>query len=625
MMFFILFWQCCLPAFGTDICCGPGDECWPTQTAWSAFENSLSDANRNYAFPPVGEARAPFSQWPMMLNMKKVYHRPANQTTCYEELDFAQQSDFCKVSTVNKPAAMVSPAVVIWPASVGDVQKAVDFLRRNRLCLCVVGPANSESSRGMSTRNNCALLRTGVLRDMDWEPNDKTGGSVRLGAGLRFVEVYEAAEKQQRLVVGGNCPQVGVVGWLLGGGHSAYSPAYGLGVDNVLNIEMVSANGSALNITEGGMSLQDFGRAEVTTSNNTDLWWSLRGGGGGTWGVVTAVTYKAHLLPRVTKFYVPAIFPWLGEAAMKIQLGLYYDVSKLMGDKFSMYAAWVTVVSPVPATLFVAEVRYFGSNDDDACKRVRNEFRNAWKSNITEEHNHTMMSVLDTLYGAYTGSDDPISISLQPTTPSLYSEYGSAAATGMVDLRTDKHEFARAVAACFDASIRERIMIQVLFFNTWTGLSGEQAVGAEASTPLAYGTRNGIFEIGVKVPEQRGVTEDENKHFSASVVQPLLNNALASVYFSETQYTLPDWKMRYWGSDATVRRLEQIKIAWDPESLFGCRNCIGDTSDHPSPLWPPWMLWITGALVLSCLVLLVMYCLRGVGQAKDGYEGLVQQ
>jgi len=68
-------------------------------------------------------------------------------------------------------------------------------------------------------------------------------------------------------------------GWVLGGGHSALSPQYGLGVDNALQFTLVTSSGSYLT---------------ANAYSHSDLFWALRGGGGGTYGVVTSVTYNTH-------------------------------------------------------------------------------------------------------------------------------------------------------------------------------------------------------------------------------------------------------------------------------------------------------------------------------------------
>jgi len=118
------------------------------------------------------------------------------------------------------------------------------------------------------------------------------------GAGVQWIEAYEAARQHNRAIVGAASRSVGAAGgWLAGGGHSVIAPNYGLGtpnspvwtksyslncfvgVDNVLEIMIVTADG---------------GHVIANAYRNEDLFWALRGGGGGTWGVVTSVTYKTH-------------------------------------------------------------------------------------------------------------------------------------------------------------------------------------------------------------------------------------------------------------------------------------------------------------------------------------------
>ena len=120
------------------------------------------------------------------------------------------------------------------------------------------------------------------------------------GVGVQWFEAYEAAKQKNRVLVGGISPRGTISaagGWLQGGGHSAMSPNYGLGmqnphsvikwcshhrfvgVDNVLEFTIVTADGS---------------HVIANAYNNQDLFWALRGGGGGTWGVVTSASYKTH-------------------------------------------------------------------------------------------------------------------------------------------------------------------------------------------------------------------------------------------------------------------------------------------------------------------------------------------
>ena len=101
-----------------------------------------------------------------------------------------------------------------------------------------------------------------------------------MGAGVQGFEAYAAANERGLSVTGGECPTVGLAGgYTQGGGHSALASKYGLAADQALEWEVVTAQGEFL---------------RATPSENSDLYWALGGGGGGTYGVVWSLTSKAH-------------------------------------------------------------------------------------------------------------------------------------------------------------------------------------------------------------------------------------------------------------------------------------------------------------------------------------------
>lgn len=103
-------------------------------------------------------------------------------------------------------------------------------------------------------------------------------GTAVVQAGALWKDVYSKMENQ--LVTGGLCPSVGVGGYTLGGGYSALSRKYGLAIDNVISTTMVTASGDSVVV--------------ANDSTNPDLFWALRGGGGGNFGIVTDFTFKTH-------------------------------------------------------------------------------------------------------------------------------------------------------------------------------------------------------------------------------------------------------------------------------------------------------------------------------------------
>ncbi len=103
---------------------------------------------------------------------------------------------------------------------------------------------------------------------------------MKIGAGVQGADLFEAANAQNAIVLGGNCPSIGLAGgYTQGGGHSILSSLYGLGADQVLEWEVVTAQGQHLT---------------ATPKQNQDLYWALSGGGGGTYGVVISLIIRTH-------------------------------------------------------------------------------------------------------------------------------------------------------------------------------------------------------------------------------------------------------------------------------------------------------------------------------------------
>jgi FAD/FMN-containing dehydrogenase len=102
-------------------------------------------------------------------------------------------------------------------------------------------------------------------------------------AGTRWLEAYRALEGTGREVAGGGCNTVGAAGgFTMGGGYSSFARRFGTAAGNVLEMEVVTADGAVLVVNE---------------HQHPDLFWAMRGGGGGTFGVITKVTYATHPAP----------------------------------------------------------------------------------------------------------------------------------------------------------------------------------------------------------------------------------------------------------------------------------------------------------------------------------------
>lgn len=109
--------------------------------------------------------------------------------------------------------------------------------------------------------------------------------AVRAAAGHTGIEVQAELAKYGRIIVTGANPDVGLVGWLTAGGHGTLSQTYGMGADHLLEARIVTPDGKML---------------LANPCTNADIFFAIRGGGGGTYGVVTEVVLRTFPTPKTT-------------------------------------------------------------------------------------------------------------------------------------------------------------------------------------------------------------------------------------------------------------------------------------------------------------------------------------
>ena len=159
-------------------------------------------------------------------------------------------------------------AVVHGAADIGEV---IDFARENGLRVAPQGTGHAASAFG--DLHDTILLKTHRLRDVTIDPERRIA---RAEAGAIWVDVVEAAAEHGLAALAGSSPDVGVVGYTLGGGLSWLARKHGIGANQVTAIELVTADG-------------EFRR--VDRDHDPDLFWALRGGGG-SFAVVTAIEFN---------------------------------------------------------------------------------------------------------------------------------------------------------------------------------------------------------------------------------------------------------------------------------------------------------------------------------------------
>jgi len=166
------------------------------------------------------------------------------------------------------------PAAVVFPESAQDVVAAVELARAFELRVAAQGTGHNAAPLGSLA--DTVLVKTERMRGIEVDPKTRIA---RIDAGVRTLELVEASAQHGLAPLAGSSPDVGIVGYTLGGGLSWFGRKYGLAASNVHAIELVTADGQLV---------------RVDREHEPDLFWALRGGGG-SFGIVTAL--ELQLIP----------------------------------------------------------------------------------------------------------------------------------------------------------------------------------------------------------------------------------------------------------------------------------------------------------------------------------------
>ncbi|MEU8244319.1 FAD-binding oxidoreductase [Actinoplanes missouriensis] len=182
----------------------------------------------------------------------------------------------------------IRPPAVARCAHAADVAEVIRFARREHVP--VVTRGGGHSYVGASTASTGIVLDLRGLTGIRYDWGSQTAA---IGGGARLIDVYNRLGAAGRAIPSGSCGSVGISGITLGGGIGMASGKYGLTCDAVTAAEVVTADGS---------------RRTVDAERDRDLFWALRGGGGGQFGVVTGWRMRTHRATSVGSFVLT--YPW---------------------------------------------------------------------------------------------------------------------------------------------------------------------------------------------------------------------------------------------------------------------------------------------------------------------------
>jgi FAD/FMN-containing dehydrogenase len=222
------------------------------------------------------------------------------------------------------------PGLIARCSGVADVMTAVNFARENDLLVAVRGGGHNVSGSGSC--DGGIMIDLSLMNGVFVDPKAKTA---RVQGGATWGDVDRETQVYGLATAGGVVSTTGVAGLTLGGGLGYLRRKYGLTIDNLLSVDIVTADSRVLTASE---------------SENPDLFWGIRGGGGN-FGVVTSFEFRLHPVGPMVTFCAP----WYPVDEAKKILPAWRDYMKDAPEEFSCSAVFWTVP---PAPDFPQELHF---------------------------------------------------------------------------------------------------------------------------------------------------------------------------------------------------------------------------------------------------------------------------
>lgn len=241
-------------------------------------------------------------------------------------------SDYDTVRKVYNGMIDKKPAMIAQCADVADVQSCVNFARDNNILVSIRG--GGHNAGGLGIADDALVIDLCNLKDVKVNITSKT---VWVQGGCLLKEMDAATHEVGMVVPSGIIGTTGVAGITLGGGLGHLTRQFGLSIDNLLEAEVVLANGAVV---------------KASATDNPDLFWALRGGGGN-FGVVVSFLFKLN--PLHTAYAGPML--WEMSEAREI-LKWYSNFITNAPDNLNGFFAFLTVppADPFPAHLHMKKM-----------------------------------------------------------------------------------------------------------------------------------------------------------------------------------------------------------------------------------------------------------------------------
>ncbi|KAI0881334.1 FAD-binding domain-containing protein [Annulohypoxylon maeteangense] len=528
----------------------PGDQSWPNLTDWNALNQTVHGkliATVPIAAPchhSLGDA-ATFNQDQCDALRDNWFFPTTHIGSASSPMAYQFTNDSCNpFSDPEVPCTLgYNVAYTINATEVADFQAALQFVKSHNIRLVIRNTGHDYLGR--STGAHALAVWTHHMKSLELIPEYKDdskyqGAAIKVGAGVEFLELYNFASANGLIVMGGNCPNVGPAGgYTQGGGIGILSSKFGLAADNVLSWEVVTAAGD---------------HVTASANENADLYWALRGGGGGTYGIVTSMTIKAYPDTTFSTVYMSVFNDGSNTDAIYSAMGTFLQSLPKLVDA----GAWVVwVAAPFGFLVMPAMVADVKASELDTYFQATRE----------------KMDQLGLQY-QYQSADYPGFLQGYKSMTSTWNVSDHNVGGRLIPRELVKDQESTDALVKAIRAITTKTLMSGVAFNVANSVSSPDEVSANPYF------RKTLFSavLGTPVNYTDAVSnkaaQDAITHTFLPELEALTPNG--GVYMNEADFQAADFKTTFYGGN--YEKLLAIKKKYDPDDIFYAKTAVGSDS-----------------------------------------------
>ncbi|CAE6411860.1 unnamed protein product [Rhizoctonia solani] len=469
---------------------------------------------------------------------------PSRVLTCEDGCEYENA-----VHTGNLLYARKRPGAVVVTDEAEKLGLAIKFARKYKIELTIKNGGHSYAGYSLNCGGILVFMNNGQFGPKGIKV-DLESKTITIPAGCVWSDVHRHFRNHgyNQMVIGGRCASVGVSGFTLGGGVSPFSRRYGLGIDTVLKMNIVTALGDCIEV----------GR-EDTDPKKKELFWALRGGGGRNFGILTGFTAQIHDLTCNDGLVAYGLMTW--DLCIPAQRSKFEEMMKVYNsekwpDKLALDVIWQYKENDESKTTLVAELIVIYDGTLGECLEVIEPLTRfsftvniksmKWWDVIVIEQGHGKEAPAFTYYASLVFGQGAM------TEPVI---------SGITELMGESREFLNKNDPCGKSHL------------LWVHI-GEKTAEVD-SKDTAFPWRDGVYVCYFKMQwSRRGIARQMINFVNNKVKKFLIPHTIQgkAAYVNFVDPALPNWQEAYYGDN--YPRLQQVKEEWDPDNFFNFQQSI---------------------------------------------------